>query len=100
MSVTKKVESCGSTPVAEEGNNNVWKKEEIWNKEVDIDVKWIEFVDDNVLMSKPSPVQLDEAFELKLSRTPPRNQGQRHHGVWRKLLDKNRRDRNGASRWL
>lgn len=38
----------------EEGPNVTWSKEEIWNEEVDIEIKWIEFVDDTVFASEHS----------------------------------------------
>ena len=51
MPVTK-IKSNTTTPVLEDPGSAVWSKEEIWSKEVDIDIKWIEFVDDNVRSSK------------------------------------------------
>lgn len=59
MAVTR-IKSNTTTPVLEDPGSAVWSKEEIWNKEVDIDIKWIEFVDDNVLAKLPAGTEVKD----------------------------------------
>ena len=42
--------------------------EAIWDKEIDVPMKWIEFVDDNVLASELLMLSLDSLMVLMMSR--------------------------------
>ena len=77
--------------------------EVIWDKEIDVPEKWIQFVDDNVVASTFNPVNFTlEEFYLTahVYRTPTRHSSSRNLPSWSQLLDADSRNRDRAGRLL
>ena len=69
----------------------------VWDKPVDVDEKWIQFVDDNVLASEPASNIGLSIKVADIGRDAGRLQSQRHRPFRGQLLDTYSRDPNRAS---
>lgn len=70
----------------------------VWDKPIDVDEKWIQFVDANVSASELFKMSRRRTRVANGHRSTSRLQGQRHCTIWSQLLDTYSRDSNRTSR--
>ena len=84
-----------------ESGEKAGEKGVVWDKEIDVPEKWIQFVDDNVLAREPSvPLTGALSMILNMCRASARHESQGHLRPRSQLLDKNSRIADRAGRWI